>query len=156
MSSLRRSLVAIIKRVPSAFGWCRTRWSCQTLALELRARRGYKVSRETIRRWLHEQGYVWKRARHVARDLDPERVTKLARIRHIIETLPGSAALFTAFELDIHLLPKLGYEWMLRGTQREVMTPGKNEKNYVAGALNHLTGKIVHAVGERGEPLLVH
>jgi len=46
MSSLTRSLVAIIKRVPSAFGWCRTRWSCQTLALELRVRRGVKVSRE--------------------------------------------------------------------------------------------------------------
>ena len=101
MSSHTRSLLAIIKRVPSAFGWCRTRWSCQTLALELRARHGYKVSRETIRRWLHEQGYMWKRARHVARDDDPERVTKLARIRHIIETLPGSAVLFFADELDI-------------------------------------------------------
>ncbi len=54
ISSLTRSLVAIIKRVPGAFGWCRTRWSCQTLALELRARRDCKVSRETIRRWLHE------------------------------------------------------------------------------------------------------
>ncbi len=92
ISSLKRSLLAIIKRVPSAFGWCRTRWSCQTLALELRVRRGAKVSRETIRRWLHEQGYVWKRARHVARDDDPERVTKLARIRHIVEHLRLSFA----------------------------------------------------------------
>ncbi len=149
ISSLKRSLLAIIKQVPSAFGWCRTRWSCQTLALELRARRGVKVSRETVRRWLHEQGYVWKRARHVARDSDPERVTKLARIRHIVETLPGNAALFFADELDIHLLPKLGYEWMLRGTQREVMTPGKNEKNYLAGALNHLTGTMLSVVGDR-------
>jgi transposase len=154
ISSLTRSLVAIIKRAPSAFGWCRTRWSCQTLALELRARRGVKVSRETIRRWLHEQGYVWKRARHVARDDDPERVVKLARIRHIVETLPGQAALFFADELDIHLLPKLGYEWMLRGTQREVMTPGKNEKNYLAGALNHLTGTMLSVVGARKDRFL--
>ncbi len=35
LSSLTRSLLAIIKRVPSAFGWCRTRWSCQTLALSV-------------------------------------------------------------------------------------------------------------------------
>ncbi|MBA3712296.1 MAG: hypothetical protein H0W76_07575 [Pyrinomonadaceae bacterium] len=28
---------------------------------------------------------MWKRARHVARDSDPERVTKLARIRHLTE-----------------------------------------------------------------------
>ena len=149
ISSLTRSLLAIIMRVPSTFGWCRTRWSCQTLALELRARRGVKVSRETVRRWLHEQGYVWKRARHVARDDDPERVTKLARIRHIVEHLRPSEVLLFIDELDIHLLPKIGYEWMLRGTQTEVMTPGTNQKQYLAGALDYLTGKMVHVMGER-------
>ncbi len=148
-ASLKRSLLALIKRVPAAYGWCRTRWSCQTLALELRARRGVSVSPDTIRRWLHQLGYVWKRARHVARDDDPERVTKLARIRSIIEGLLPSEALFFADELDMHLLPKIGYEWMLRGTQTEVMTPGTNQKNYLAGALNYLTGRMVHVVGER-------
>ncbi len=155
MSSLTRSLLSIIKRVPGAFGWCRTRWSCQTLALELRARRGVKMSRETIRRWLHQQGYVWKRARHVARDDDPERVTKLARIRHIAEHLRPSEVLLFIDELDIHLLPKIGYEWMLSGTQTEVMTPGTNQKRYLAGALNHVTGKITHVIGERKNRFLV-
>lgn len=147
--SWHRSLLALLKHAPSASGWCRTRWSCATLALELKARRGLQVSGETIRRTLHRLGYAWKRARHVARDDDPERVTKLARIRYLIETLPNNAALFFADELDIHLLPKLGYEWMLRGTQREVMTPGTNQKSYLAGALNYMTGKMLHVVGER-------
>lgn len=71
--SLRRSLLSIIKRTPQSFGWCRVHWSCGALALELYARRDVSVSRETIRRWLHEVGYVWKRARHVARDNDTER-----------------------------------------------------------------------------------
>ncbi len=113
------------------------------------AGRGYTVSRETIRRTLHHLGYAWKRARHAARDDDPERASKLARIRHLVETLPGNAALFFADELDIALLPKLGYEWMLRGTQTQVMTPGTNQKNYLAGALNSVTGKLLHVVGER-------
>lgn len=147
--SWHRSLLALLKRAPSVYGWCRTRWSCQTLALEIKARRGYYVSRETVRRSLHALGYVWKRARHSARDDDPERVSKLARIRHLIETLPKNAALFFADELDIHLLPKLGYQWMLQGTQEEVMTPGTNRKNYLAGALNFLSGKMLHVVGER-------
>ncbi len=145
----QRSLVAVLKRTPQAYGWCRTRWSCQTLALQLAAQRGFRVSRETLRRTLHQLGYAWKRARHAARDDDPDRVSKLARIRHLCETLPRNAALFFADELDIHLLPKLGYEWMLKGTQREVMTPGTNQKNYLAGALNHVTGKLLYAVGER-------
>ena len=110
---------------------------------------GYQVSRETVRRTLHQLGYAWKRARHSARDDDPERASKLARIRSLVETLPKDAALLFADELDINLLPKLGYEWMLKGTQKEVETPGKNEKRYLAGALNHVTGKLLHVVGER-------
>lgn len=149
--SLKRSLVALLKRAPVAFGWCRTRWSCATLALELHTRRGVRVSRETIRRWLHELGYGWKRARPVARDDDPERVAKLARIRSVIEGLLPTEALFFADELDIHLLPKIGYEWMLKGTQLEVMTPGTNQKHYVAGALNYLSGKMLAVTGERKE-----
>ena len=148
-ASLKRSLVALLKRAPQAFGWCRTRWGCACLAAELKARRGVAVSQDTVRRWLHEAGYVWKRARHAARDDDPERAQKLARIRQLCETLPRNAALFFADELDIHLLPKLGYEWMLKGTQTEVMTPGQNRKNYLAGALNFATGKLLAVVGER-------
>ncbi len=92
---------------------------------------------------------MWKRARHVARDDDPERITKLARIRAIIEGLLPTEALFFADELDIHLLAKIGYEWMEKGTQTEVMTPGTNRKHYLAGALNHLTGKLLAVTAER-------
>jgi putative transposase len=145
----QRSLLALLKRMPHAYGWCRTRWSCATLSLQLKTQRGYTASRETIRRTLHQLGYAWKRARHAARDDDPARVSKLARIRHLVETLPNNAALFFADELDIHLLPKLGYEWMLRGTQTEVMTPGTNRKGYLAGALNFVTGRMLHVIGER-------
>jgi transposase len=148
-ASLKRSLLALLKRAPRAFGWCRVRWSCACLAAELKARRSVEVSQETVRRWLHEAGYVWKRARHVAKDDDPERVRKLARIRHLTETLPRRAALFFADELDIHLLPKLGCEWTRKGTQTEVLTPGTNQKSYLAGALNFVTGRLLSVAGER-------
>jgi transposase len=144
--SLKRSLVAILKTVPRACGWCRTRWSCATLALEMQARRGVQVSAETIRRWLHEVGWGWKRAKLAAKDDDPQRVEKLARIRAVFEHLPATAALFFADELDISLLPKVGYQWMPKGEQVEVPTPGTNEKRYLAGALDMRTGTIVHRV----------
>jgi putative transposase len=153
--SWQRSLVALVKRRPSAYGWCRTRWSCQVLSLELKARRGYRVSRETVRRTLHCLGYRWKRARHTARDDDPERVSKLARIRYITEHLRPPEVLFFIDELDIHLLPKLGYEWMLKATQAEIMTPGQNQKHYLAGALNYLSGEITHVMAERKNRYLV-
>jgi transposase len=144
--TLKRSLVAILKAVPHACGWCRTRWSCAPLALELQTRRGLRVSAETVRRWLHELGWVWKRAKLVAKDDDPQRVEKLARIRYVFEHLPTTAALFFADELAISLLPKGGYQWMPQGEQLEVLTPGTNEKRYLAGALDMRSGTIVHRV----------
>src|SRR5712692_10113051 len=78
--SVRRSLGALLKKVPAVYGWCRTRWSCATLAAQLQLQRGIEVSSSTLRRWLHALGWVWKRAQLVARDDDPQRVEKLARI----------------------------------------------------------------------------
>lgn len=144
--SVRASILALLKKAPSAYGWCRTRWSCASLAAQLKIQRGVDVSSETMRRWLHEMDLVYKRAKLSAKDDDPERVAKLAQIRHTFENLGSKAVMLFADELDIHLLSKVGYEWTPRGEQREVPTPGKNEKRYLAGALNLATGKILHQV----------
>lgn len=147
--SLRRSLVALLKKVPSAYGWCRTRWSCATLVAQLKIQRGIEVSASTLRRWLHREGWVWKRAQLVARDDDPERVEKLARIRHTHETLGKREVLLFADELDIHLLPKVGYQWMPKGATVKLVTPGQNQKHYLAGALEPKTGRLVHCTAFR-------
>jgi transposase len=147
--ALKRSVLAILQAVPHAYGWCRTRWSCATIALELQARRGLVVSAETVRRWLHALDWEWKRAKLIAKDDDPQRVEKLARIRLAVEQVRTGVALFFADELDISLLPKVGYQWMPKGAQVEIMTPGTNEKRYLAGALEVSTGTIAHCVWYR-------
>jgi putative transposase len=146
---LRRSLVALLQAPPRASGWCRTRWSCATLAATLKLTRGITVSAETMRRWVHEVGWVWKRAKLVAKDDDPHRVERLARIRFLFEQLKFYEAMVFADELDIHLLPKVGCAWMPKGTQLEVMTPGQNQKHYLAGALELTTGTVHHCLGPR-------
>ena len=147
--SLCRSLLALLRKAPAAEGWYRTRWSCATLALSLQARRGLHVSAETVRRWLHRLGWRWKRTKLAAKDNDPERAAKLARIRLVAEALRPRAALLFADELDIALLPKSGYQWMPKGTQVEVLTPGKNEKHYLAGGWDWRTGGVHYCFGPR-------
>src|SRR5262249_34416670 len=110
------------------------------------AGRGGRVAAETIRRWLHALGWVWKRGKLAAKDEDPQRVEKLARIRYTIEHLPARAALFFADELAISLLPKVGSQWMPHGEQLEVPTPGTNAKRYLAGAWDMQSGRIIHRV----------
>ena len=57
LPTLRRSLLALLKVPPRAYGWCRTRWSSAMLALTLQAKWRITVSAETMRRWLHEVGW---------------------------------------------------------------------------------------------------
>ena len=76
-----------------------------------------------------------------ARDDDPQRIEKLARIRHTWETLGKRAILLFADELDLHLLPKVGYQWMPQGQTVKLVTPGQNQKHYLAGALELKTGR---------------
>jgi len=147
--TLRRSLLALLKAPPRAYGWCRTRWSCATLAMTLQVTRGFTISAETMRRWLHEIGWVWKRAKLVAKDDDPHRVERLARIRFVYERLQLWEAMVFADELDIHLLPKVGCAWMPQGTQVRVMTPGQNQKHYLAGGLDLTTGTLHYCLGPR-------
>jgi transposase len=147
--SLNRSVSALLKTAPRTYGWCRTRWSCAVVATELQIRRGIQVSAETMRHWLHELGWEGKRAKLAAKDDDPQRVEKLARIRLAYEQLRAGVALFFADELDISLLPKVGYQWMPKGEQGEVRTPGSNEKRYLAGALELTTETLTQCVWYR-------
>jgi len=52
----------------------------------------------------------------------------------LLENLPPDEAGVYQDEVDAHLDPRLGLEWMNRGQQKQVVTPGQNEKRYLAGA----------------------
>ena len=49
--------------------------------------------------------------------------------------------------MDIHLNLKIGADWQLRGQQKRVVTPGQNEKYYLAGALYSGTDKVSYIGG---------
>ena len=73
---------------------------------------------------------------------------RLAWIRRLIRNLgPDEVAVYED-EVDIHLNPKIGPDWMLQGTQKTVLTPGKNQNRYLAGALNARTGRLTWVEAE--------
>jgi hypothetical protein len=105
--SQQRPLLALLKAVPHAYGWCRTRGSCATLAATLQATRGIIASAETMRRWLHEVAWVWKRAKLVAKDDDPHHMERLARILWVYEQLRAWGALVLAEDSISTCRPRL-------------------------------------------------
>jgi len=149
LSRWQKMLRSLIKLSPRVLGWCRVRWSCAALSVTLAVLAQINVSRETVRLELKATGYVWKRAKLKGRDDDPERARRLARIRLLFENQRPDELILFADELDIDLLPKVGYQWMLKGTQLEIRTPGKNQKHYLAAALNPATGQNYYVLGPK-------
>ena len=67
-----------------------------------------EVSAATVRRWLPERGWGWKRAKRGANDDDPHRIERLARLRLHVEPLHAHEVMVWAAELAMHLVPKVG------------------------------------------------
>src|SRR5262249_19341914 len=102
----------VLAQRPSQFGFARSRWSCEAVAVVLRDDHRTPVSRETVRRWLRQSGLVWRRPRPVLRPKDPDRAAKLAALRRLLAGLPeGETAVFMD-EVDVNLNPEVGCMWM--------------------------------------------
>lgn len=129
---------------PQDFGWARPSWTRELLCHTLYERTGHRVSVATMSRCLQRIGARLGRPRPVLRCPweKGRQQRRLRRIRQLIERLPASEVAVYADEVDIHLNPKIGFDWMLRGQQKEVVTPGKNVKRYLAGALEVRSGRL--------------
>ncbi len=137
-------LRVVLLKVPTEYGWERPTWTRELLCLELERRGFPRVAVCTMGRALCALGArlaspkpivlcPWNRKR---------RRQKLASLRRLAEHATDLEPVFYADEMDVHLNPKIGRDWMLPGHRRFVVTPGKNRKHYVAGALNAATGKL--------------
>jgi len=138
------SLTSVLKYSPQTYGWKRTTWSRELLRRQL-ARMGMPdVAESTIGRALAAIGARLGSPKPIVLCPWPrrERERTLARLRRLAARATDDEPVFYEDEVDIHLNPHIGRDWMLPGTQRRVVTPGKNAKHYLAGALNSRTGKM--------------
>jgi transposase len=146
--AFRLGVVRLLRGSPEDHGWSRPTWTRELLCLQM-LRDGYSaVAVCTMGRMLARIGArlgmpkpvvlcPWKR---------DARESRLAAIRALETGASAAEPVLYEDEVDIHLNPRIGRDWMLPGQQRRIVTPGKNEKFYVAGALDVRTGKL-HTTG---------
>src|SRR5262249_5906842 len=144
----------VLQATPRAFGFVRSRWCCDVLALLLWRQYHLDVSRETVRQGLHRARIVWRRPRPGLRRPDPRRAGNPGALRQLLLHLPDDETAVFEDEVDINLNPKIGCRWMSRGQQAEVVTPGDNEKNYLAGSLHWRTGALITTRGAKRDGAL--
>lgn len=134
---------------PREYGYERATWTRELLVRVSYGMTGTLVSARTMSRVLRRVGARRGRPKPVvAPRLSPrQQRRRLAGIRKIIQNLGPKEVCVYEDEVDIHLNPHVGWDWMLRGQQKLLMTPGQNAKAYVAGALEPSTGRLTWVGG---------
>jgi len=144
----RRRVAELLRRTPEHFGWSRPTWTRELLCMQMACEGWPEVAVCTMGRVLARIGARLGMPKPVVlcpwrRDAREQR---LAEIRNLEARATDNEPVLYADEADVHLNPKIGRDWMLAGEQRRVVTPGKNEKFYLAGALDVHTGAL-HTTG---------
>jgi len=145
------ALYRVVRGTPQQYGWRRPTWTRELLIETMVRQTGVRVHVTTMSRALAlvqarrgrprpTVGCPWAKA---------AKTRRLNAIRGLLAGLPRRAVAVYEDEVDIHLNPKIGLDWMGRGQQKEVRTPGQNAKRYLAGALDARTGQVHWVEGTR-------
>jgi len=138
------------------FGWRRPTWTREMLVKTMRTLTGVQIHRATMSRALKAIDARHGRPKPTVESPWSERAKrrKLSQIQRLLDELPSDEVAVYEDEVDIHLNPKIGADWMVRGQQKQVLTPGNNVKRYLAGALDAKTGELIWVEGEQKTSLL--
>jgi transposase len=150
-------LYDLVDGSPQDHGYPRPTWTQELLCLVMAHETGVRVHRGTMSRALKAIGARLGRPKPTVGCPWPKRrrQRRLGELRRLLRDLGPREEAFYLDEVDVHLNPKIGADWMNRGQQKMVMTPGQNQKHYVAGALDARSGEIIWADRDRKNSLLV-
>jgi len=134
----------VVRSKAQEYGWRRPTWTREMLVATMRNRTGVGIHVATMSRALAliRARRANPRPRVKCPWFPAVRTRRLNLIRRLLATLRKEEVAVYEDEVDIHLNPKIGLDWMGFGQQKEAMTPGQNEKRYLAGAKDVRTGEI--------------
>jgi transposase len=150
------ALYDLVDQSPQDHGYPRPTWTRELLTKVMFNQTGVAVHPATMSRALKAIGARLGRPRPTVGCPWPKRRRdkRLAEIRAVLDALPAGHVAVYLDEVDVHLNPKVGLDWMNRGKQKEVVTPGNNVKRYLCGALDARTGRLTWVRAERKNSLL--
>ncbi len=149
-------LLTVVAGSPQDHGYLRPTWTQELLTLVLEERTGVAISVPTMSRLLKRLGVRLGRPKPTVGCPWDEgrRERRLRRLRRLAREAGHDEVVLYLDEVDIHLNPKIGPDWMPPGQQKGVPTPGKNQKRYLAGALDARTNRLTWVEGPRKDSLL--
>lgn len=149
-------LYEVVKGSPTDYGYPRPTWTRELLVRVMKNRTGIEIHVSTMSHALARINARRGRPKPVVHSPWSKRKKnrRLKALRELRDNLPPDEVLVYQDEVDVHLNPKIGDDWMVRGQQKEVVTPGQNQKRYLAGAQDAVTGELIWVEGESKNSLL--
>lgn len=150
------ALHEIVASSPQQHGWRRPTWTRELLVQTLHKHTGVGLHVSSMSKALSLIGARRGRPKPIVHCPWSKRAKtrRLRELQQLQETLPPDEVLVHEDEVDIHLNPKIGPDWMVPGQQKQVVTPGKNQKRYLAGARDARTGELIWVEGEKKNSVL--
>ena len=150
------TLWEVVESSPLDHGWKRPTWTREMIVETMWKKTGVRVHVSTMSRALRMIGARRGRPKPTVDCPWSKRAKnkRLREIKELVETLAEDEVLVYEDEVDIHLNPKIGLDWMVPGQQKEVVTPGQNQKRYLAGAMDSRTGELIWVEGESKNSIL--
>lgn len=150
------TLWEVVESSPLDYGWKRPTWTREMLVETMETQTGVKIHVSTMSVALAKIGARRGRPKPIVESTWSKRAKnkRLRELQELVDDLPEDEVAVYEDEVDIHLNPKIGLDWMVKGQQKEVLTPGQNEKRYLAGALNAKTGERIWVEGDSKNSLL--
>ena len=102
------------------------------------------LSLRTLRQRVSEVA-SWRRPRLVAKG-DPDRDVVLAELHQQLAELPAGTVVLAEDETHVNVLPWVRATWIPHGQRQEVMTPGKNRRRTIFGAVDLAFGRFFYQV----------
>jgi transposase len=150
------TLWEVVESSPLQHGWKRPTWTREMLIETMKQKMGVAIHVSTMSDALKNIGARRGRPKPIVHSTWSKRQKnkRIREIQQLIDELPDHEVAVYEDEVDIHLNPKIGLDWMTRGQQKEVITPGKNIKRYLAGAIDSRTKELIWVEGESKNTLL--
>lgn len=150
-ADVRGGVCEILTGSPEDHGFMRPTWTLEILRTVVETVLRVVLSRGSLWTLLHTLGVRWGRPRPIVACpwRTRRRQRRIAALKQLAASASDENVVVYADEVDIHLNPKIGPDWMLPHTQRLVLTPGNNEKRYLAGSYEPLNDRLVYVEGDR-------
>lgn len=150
-----KRLQEVVESDPRDLHYPFSTWTAEWLALALKEQIDLEVSESCVRRTLQRAGYRVQRPVLSVSSPDPEYEQKAACLQEWQrQAQAGEIDWYSEEEVDLALLRGVMRCWSKQGQQRKIETPRQTKKQYGAGHLHWVSGKLHWATSEHKDNAL--